>query len=49
MKLNEDKCHPSTFGNISNDSVSVTFGSSTITNSIEETLFMIVSDSKLIF
>ena len=49
MKLNEDNCHLLTFGNISNDSLSVKIGSSTTTNSIEETLFVIVLDSKLIF
>ena len=38
MKLNEDKCHLLTFGNMSDDSVSVKIGSSTIANSTEEKL-----------
>ena len=38
MKLNEDKCHLLTVGNMSDDSVSVKIGSSTIANSTEEKL-----------
>ena len=35
-RLNKDKCHLLTFGNMGNDSVSAKIDSSTITNSIEE-------------
>ena len=49
MKLNEDKCHLLTFGNISDDSVSVRIGSSIITNSTEEKLLGVTLDSKLTF
>ena len=49
MKLNEDKCHLLTFGNISDDSVSVGIGSSIITNSTEEKLLGVTLDSKLSF
>ena len=48
MKLNEDKCHLLTFGNISKDSISVEIGSSTNTNSVGEKLLGVVLDSKLI-
>ena len=38
MTINEgeDKCHPLTFGKLSDDSFSVTIGSPTIANSTEE-------------
>ena len=49
MKLHEDKCHLLTFGNISDDSVSVRIGSSIITNSTEEKLLGVTLDSKLTF
>ena len=49
MKLNEDKCHLLTFGNMSSDSVSVKIGSSTIANSTEEKLLGVTLDSKLTF
>ena len=48
MKLNEDKYHLLTFGNISKDSISVEIGSSTNTNSVGEKLLGVVLDSKLI-
>ena len=47
MKLSEDKCHLLTFGNMSDDSVLVKIGSSTIANSIEEKLLGVTLDSKL--
>ena len=49
MKLNEDKCHLLTLGNMSDDSVSVKIGSSTIANSTEEKLLGVTLDSKLTF
>ena len=49
MKLNEDKCHLLTFGNMSDDSVSIKIGSSTIANSTEEKLLGVTLDSKLTF
>ena len=49
MKLNEDECHLLTFGNLSDDSVLVKIGSSTITNSTEEKLLAVTFDSKLTF
>ena len=49
MKLNEDKRHLLTFGNMSDDSVSIKIGSSTIANSTEEKLLGATLDSKLTF
>ena len=49
MKLNEDKYHLLTFGNMSSDSVSVNIGSSTIANSTEKNLLGVTLDSKLTF
>ena len=46
MKLNEDKCHLLTFGNVSDDSFSVKIGSSTVA---EEKLLGVTLDSKLTF
>ena len=49
MKFNEDKLHLLTFGNISNDSVSVKICSSTINISFKEKLLGAVLDSKSTF
>ena len=49
MKLNEDKCHLLTFGNMSDGSVLVKTGSSTIANSTEEKLLEVTLVSKLTF
>ena len=47
--LNEDKCYLLTFGNMSDDSVSIKVDSSTIANIAEEKLLGVTLDSKLTF
>ena len=49
MRLDEDKCHLITFGDISKESLSVEIGSSTISYGVEDKIFGVVLDSKLTF